>query len=188
MLWRGAAVKRASKGFTLIELVMVVMIIMIIAALSIPNLIRSRLAANEASGVGSLRSITSATMVYSSTYGNGFPPTLGVAGGPTGATQPSCDQALLIDSVLSGGGGAADNSQKSGYKFNYFAIVPITNKPAGCGNAGSNSFVLNAVPVTPGMTGQRSFCTDETGIIRSDVTGTANPSTLASCSALPSLQ
>ena len=34
--------KRTSNGFTLIELLMVVVIILIIAALSIPNLIRSR--------------------------------------------------------------------------------------------------------------------------------------------------
>jgi type IV pilus assembly protein PilA len=180
--------KRNSRGFSLIELLMVLGIILIIAALSIPNLVRSRVAANEASGVGSLRSISTATLIYSSTYGNGFPPTLGVAGGPTGATQSSCDQALLIDSILSGGGGSAVNSQKSGYTFNYFAIAPISNKGAGCGSAGSNSFVINAVPVTPGRTGQRTFCTDESGIIRSDSTGAANPTTTASCSALPSLQ
>jgi type IV pilus assembly protein PilA len=180
--------KRSSRGFSLIELLMVVGIILIIAAISIPNLIRSRLAANEASGVGSLRSISSATLIYSSTYGNGFPPSLGVAGGPAGATQSTCDQALLIDAVLSGGGGSAVNSQKSGYTFNYFAITPIGIKPAGCGNAGSNSFVINAIPVTKGMTGQRTFCTDESGVIRSDITGAANPTTLASCSALPTLQ
>jgi len=167
---------------------MVVAIILIIAALSIPNLVRSRLAANEASGVGSLRSISSATVVYSSTYANGFPPTLGVAGGPTGATTPTCDQALLIDSILSGGGGSAVNSQKSGYTFNYFAITPILNKPVGCGSAGSNAFVINAIPVTPGRTGQRTFCTDESGIIRADNTGAAIPTTTATCSALPSLQ
>lgn len=180
--------KRKSSGFSLMELLMVVAIILIIAAISIPNLIRSRVAANEASGVGSLRTISSATFVYSTTYGNGFPPSLGVAGGPAGATTSTCDQALLIDSILSGGGGTASNSQKSGYSFNYFPIAPITNKPTGCGSVGSNSFIINALPVTPGMTGQRSFCTDETGIIRADITGAANPTTTASCAALPALQ
>jgi type II secretory pathway pseudopilin PulG len=60
----------------LIELLIVVAIILIIAAIAIPNLLRSRMAANEASAVGSIRTINTAAITYSATYGNGFPPGL----------------------------------------------------------------------------------------------------------------
>ena len=64
--------KKSSKGFSLIELLIVVAIILIIAAIAIPNLLRSRIAANQASAVGSLRTLNTAEITYSSTYNVGF--------------------------------------------------------------------------------------------------------------------
>ncbi|MGA8232655.1 MAG: prepilin-type N-terminal cleavage/methylation domain-containing protein, partial [Candidatus Acidiferrales bacterium] len=85
------------KGFSLIELLIVVAIILIIAAIAIPNLLRSRMAANEASAVGSIRTMNTAAITYNSTYGNGFPPTLTAIG--TVGTTPSCTNAMLLDTV-----------------------------------------------------------------------------------------
>ena len=40
-----------TRGFSLIELLIVVAIILIVAAIAIPNLLRARIAANQASGL-----------------------------------------------------------------------------------------------------------------------------------------
>ena len=72
--------KKSSKGFSLIELLIVVAIILIIAAIAIPNLLRSRIAANQASAVGSLRTLNTAEITYSSTYNVGFTATLSLSG------------------------------------------------------------------------------------------------------------
>src|SRR5271156_1174852 len=97
----GETMNKKQKGFSLIELLIVVAIILIIAAIAIPNLLRSRMAANEASAVGSIRTINTAAISYNSTYGNGFPTLLSQIA--TTGTAVSCNNAQLIDSVLTAG-------------------------------------------------------------------------------------
>jgi type IV pilus assembly protein PilA len=172
---------REEKGFTLIELLIVVAIILVIAAIAIPNLLRARIAANEASAVGSVRTINTASNTYSSTYGNGFPPTLAAVGtGSPPAAQASCNEAQLIDNVLTIG-------TKQGYTFTYAMANPNAASPAGCAAAGGNSFLITAVPQAVGQTGQRSFCSDQSGVIRFDPAGGGIASE-AACLALTALQ
>jgi len=147
-------VKKNQKGFSLIELLIVVAIILIIAAIAIPNLLRSRMAANEASAVGSLRTINTAAVTYSSTYpSSGYPANLKNLGTSGAATSASAD---LVDSVLAGG-------TKSGYTFKF----------TGDGNTPSTGYSIVATPISIGTSGQRGFFTDQSGVIRNDPTGAA---------------
>jgi len=154
---------KKQKGFSLIELLIVVAIILIIAAIAIPNLLRSRMAANESSAVGSLRSINTAEVAYSTTYPSvGFTALASLGGAAatcataTGATSTN---ACLIDSVLAAG-------TKSGYKFTW---------TAGTTDANGNylGYSIAAAPTSQGTTGQRGFFTNQSGVIRADPSGTA---------------
>lgn len=170
--------RRFACGFSLIELLIVVAIILIIAAIAIPDLLHAKIAANQAAAVENIRTLTSASIVYSATYGNGFPDSLATLGGPLPA---SCSGAVLIDEILS-----AAPHQKSGYTFDYApqgAALPAN----GTCPQGYNQFVVTAIPSQLGVTGQLSYCADEPAVIRFDLTGNKATS-IANCDTLPPLQ
>ena len=147
--------RNKQKGFSLIELLIVVAIILIIAAIAIPNLLRSRMAANEASAVGSLRTLNTGAVTYSTTYG-GYPAALTNMGPASPATSTSAD---LIDSVLAAG-------TKSGYTFTWSSAAPDS-----AGNI--NEYAITSAPIAPGTTGQRYFYTDQSGVIRANTEAAA---------------
>ena len=155
---------KTQKGFSLIELLIVVAIILIIAAIAIPNLMRSRMAANESSAVGSVRTINTAMVAYAASFPDtGYSANLVFArrgrwrlrSRHHGDDCPAC----LIDPTLSAG-------NKSGYKF----------AAAGAALGGStvnNTYTVTAIPQGAGSTGNRGFFSDQTGVIRYGLTGAA---------------
>lgn len=166
--------KNKPDGFSLIELLIVVAIILIIAAIAIPNFMRSRIAANQASAVGSLRTLNTAEFAYSSTYDKGFSATLGYLGPPASGASADFNHAGIVDRVLSGtasGGSTAMTSTKSGYLFTY--------SPGPLINGQVTAYTIRADPIDRGTTGTNSYYVDQTGVIRQ------NSSTQASASDSP---
>jgi len=163
--------KHSKKGFSLIELLIVVAIILIIAAIAIPNLLRSRIAANEASAVGSLRTLNTAEVTFNTTYPSvGFACSLPVLGPPASGSSASSSAAGLIDSNLAGG-------VKSGYSFTLPASSGCSTTSTGI----NTTFDVTANPISPGVTGQRYFCTDPTGLIQYHGTTAISVSTSGQC-------
>lgn len=138
------------KGFSLIELLMVVAIILVIAAIAIPNLVRAKISANEASAVSSLRMITTSQISYKLTH-NTYSVDL-VTLGPT-------DAGLITDTTISDA-----PHQHSGYTFSTLG-TPET-------------FEAGATPMGPN-TGTRSFCTNTPAAIFFSIGGSCDPATSA---------
>jgi len=149
---------KRQKGFSLVELLIVVAIILVIASIAIPNFMRSKMAANEASAVSSLRSINTSEIAYASAYASvGYSAALSDLAGsattcavPTGASSTS---ACLVDNVLALASSPA--TAKNGY---YFVYAP--------GASAGTTYTVQTPPANPGITGTRYFFTDQTNVVR----------------------
>lgn len=144
------------KGFTLVEIMIVVAIIALLAAIAIPNLLRTRIQANESAAIGALKTIATAEITYNSAN----------AAYVALATLDD-DTPPYIDSTLAGG-------TKTGYNF---ATSDIS----------ANAFHCSAVPTTASVSGVRSFCVAEDGVIRVQAAG-GGIASRAACLALNPVQ
>ena len=140
--------KKNQKGFSLIELLIVVAIILIIAAIAIPNLLRSRMAANEASAVGSLRTINTACVTFQTTYPSvGFPATLAALGTSGAASSTAADLSTAFWRQ------APRAATRSRIRF----LLAARLRP---GTRYANA-------LSQGTSGTRGFYSDQSGVIRS---------------------
>ena len=160
------------RGFSLIELLIVATIILIIAAIAIPNLLRSKMAANEASCVGTLRVLNNSEVTYNMTYNSGFTGGLNVLGPPPSGQQPTYLNADLVDRNLAGLEqlGSDTGFVKSGYIFTIGNCTKVTVN----GTDRITSYTVTAVPQTVGKTGDSGYCSDQFGSIKYDPTGSTN--------------
>jgi type IV pilus assembly protein PilA len=170
---------RKQKGFSLIELLIVVAIILIIAAIAIPNLMRSRMSANESAGAQTVRTLTTNEIAYSTSYPFvGYATNIGNLGGVSPCT-PNSVTACLIDGILGCGAGPC---QRDAYQYlaNGIAVAPAVV---------NTDFIIFATPLGP-TSGLKDYCTSSDGVPRFAPVAappTAAAPTTTACSAAPYL-
>ena len=136
-----------TKAFTLVEVMIVVAIVAALITIAVPNILRSRVIANEGAALGNLKAINNGCQLYhvnEETYPAGL----------SDLAEPNSNPPY-IETALSTG-------RKQGYQFNYTLVD-------------TDHFTINANPISTGMLKGRYFYMDESGIITASVSGPAGP-------------
>jgi len=143
--------------------VSIISTILIIAAIAIPNLLRSKISANESAAASTVRTINTSQVSYSTTYPeHGYARDLATLGtGPSGSCngEGTAEHACLLDNILAGTQCTAGQwCSKAGYKYNVSAV---------CDSGGlCSSYVITATPIIFGSTGRKSFCATSDAVVR----------------------
>ena len=155
-----------ARGYSLLELLIVMGMISVIAAIAVPRLLRARISSNEASAIGSMRTISSAQAAFAASCGGGgYAITVAdLALPPTGGGQAF----IPVDLAAATSGGT-----KSGYTFTITgatggSVLAAADTCNGSANASETEFFSIGDPSQVGSTGQRFFAGDQSGQIRQD--------------------
>ncbi len=132
--------------------------VMIAAAIAIPNLLRSKIAADQASAAATVRTIITAEMTYASTYPyRGYAPDLATLGRNPNGPSYTADHAALLDATIANPTcGAGAWCTKAGFRFTIAAT---------CNSQNCSDFAVTGTPVAANS-GARNFCATSDGVIR----------------------
>ncbi len=142
---------KSDRGFTLIELLIVVAIIGILAGICAHHVMRARAAANDASAIGTMRTISSGQTAFAATCGAGAY--------SISLTQLATDHFISDDAQL---------PNKSGF------TITLTPGPSqGLDDCAARetrtTFYAKAEPMAAGL-GNRAFATNQLGTVWQDTT------------------
>jgi type IV pilus assembly protein PilA len=151
-------------GFTLMELLIVIAIILILMLMAIPTFGTLKKRADDLSAINSIQKINQAEIQYESTYpANGYSCSLQALGGDPSSGPPSPAASQILQGDIT-----------TGYKSGYLFTIGHCTKVTANGTDRVTGYQITAVPQTVGKTGDRSFCSDESGQIKYDPTGGSN--------------
>jgi hypothetical protein len=136
-------------------------VILVAAAIAIPNLMRARIATNEASAIGMMHTVVVAQVAYSSAYPDkGYAADLARLGpDPRGPNYQSPQHASFLEAAL-GNASCASGAWclKDGYRF---SLKADCKPPARV----CKEFVVVATPLSS-STGTRNFCSTSDEVVR----------------------
>lgn len=159
-------------------------LIVIIAAIAVPSYVKARGAAMESSAIGTLKAMTTGSLMYYNNY-NQYPAAAANLAGVVGTDPVSCATYEAIDPGIIANFGIP----YKGYTINFTSLAPTVTQTVGpcTGTPGSSSFVVTAQPVD-GNSGSRVLCETPSGVIHYDpVVSDGSPTTDVQCNALPAL-